>query len=112
VLNEVQNRMRVAQEEIFGPVLSVISFEDEDEALRIAHDTTYGLAAAVWTNDINKAHRIAHKLRAGSVWVNGYDTGDLTLPHGGFKQSGFGRDKSLHAFDNYTNQKVTVFNLQ
>jgi acyl-CoA reductase-like NAD-dependent aldehyde dehydrogenase len=111
VLRGVDNRMRVAQEEIFGPVLSVITFSDEDEALRIAHDTTYGLAAAVWTRDINKALRIARKLRAGSVWVNGYDTGDLSLPHGGFKQSGFGRDKSEAAFDNYTNPKTTVINI-
>jgi acyl-CoA reductase-like NAD-dependent aldehyde dehydrogenase len=99
--------MRVAREEIFGPVLSVISVRDEEEALRIAHDTSYGLAAAVWTKDINKALRIARKLRAGSVWVNGWDLGDVTIPHGGYKQSGIGRDKSLLAFDNYTQPKTT-----
>ena len=86
VLRGVDNGMRVAQDEIFGPVLSVISFAEEDEALRIAHETSYGLAAAVWTRDVSRALRIAKTLRAGSVWVNGYDTGDLTLPHGGFKQ--------------------------
>jgi 4-guanidinobutyraldehyde dehydrogenase/NAD-dependent aldehyde dehydrogenase len=99
--------MRIAREEIFGPVLSVITIEDDDEALRVAHDTSYGLAAAVWTKDIDKALRIAKKLRAGSVWVNGWDLGDVAIPHGGFKQSGIGRDKSLLAFDNYTNPKTT-----
>jgi acyl-CoA reductase-like NAD-dependent aldehyde dehydrogenase len=99
--------MRVAREEIFGPVLSVIPVQDEAEALRIAHDTSYGLAAAVWTKDINKALRIARTLRAGSVWVNGWDLGDVTIPHGGYKQSGLGRDKSLLAFDNYTQPKTT-----
>jgi acyl-CoA reductase-like NAD-dependent aldehyde dehydrogenase len=111
VLAGVSNEMAVAREEIFGPVLSVLTFADEEEALRIAHDTEYGLAAGVWTRDITKAHRIAKRLRAGSVWINSYDNGDITLPHGGFKQSGFGRDKSLHAFDNYTQQKVTVVDL-
>ena len=111
VLSSVSNEMRVAREEIFGPVLSVITFADEEQALRIAHDTEYGLAAGVWTRDITKAHRIAKKLRAGSVWINSFDNGDVTLPHGGFKQSGFGRDKSLHAFDNYTQQKTTVVDL-
>ncbi len=111
VLSGVTNEMTVAREEIFGPVLSVLTFADEEEALRIAHDTDYGLAAGVWTRDITKAHRIARKLRAGSVWINSFDNGDITLPHGGFKQSGFGRDKSLHAFDNYTQQKVTVVDL-
>ena len=111
VLRNVDNGMRVAREEIFGPVLSVLTFEDEEAALRLANDTAYGLVAAVWTRDINKAHWFARRVRAGSVWINGYEEGDISLPHGGFKQSGFGRDTSLHAFDNYTQQKVTVINL-
>lgn len=111
ILCRVDNGMRVAQEEIFGPVLSVITFESEDDALRLANETTYGLVAAVWTSDINKAYRFTRGIRAGSVWVNGYEEGDITMPHGGFKQSGFGRDTSLFGFDNYTQPKTTVINL-
>ncbi|HAF92062.1 MAG TPA: aldehyde dehydrogenase PuuC, partial [Pseudomonas sp.] len=81
--------------EIFGPVLSVITFDSAEEAVAIANDTPYGLAAALWTADLSKAHRTARALRAGSVWVNQYDGGDMTAPFGGFKQSGNGRDKSL-----------------
>ncbi|MEE9101002.1 aldehyde dehydrogenase [Pseudomonas nitroreducens] len=107
----VSNAMKIAREEIFGPVLSVIEFEDAEEAIRIANDTPYGLAAAVWTRDISKAHLTARALRAGSVWVNMYDGGDMTAPFGGFKQSGNGRDKSLHAFDKYTELKATWIKL-
>ncbi|WP_036987085.1 aldehyde dehydrogenase family protein, partial [Zestomonas thermotolerans] len=107
----VTNAMRIAREEIFGPVLSVIEFETEEEAIRIANDTIYGLAAAVWTRDLSRAHRTARALRAGSVWVNQYDGGDMTAPFGGFKQSGNGRDKSLHAFDKYTEIKATWIKL-
>ena len=107
----VNNAMRIAREEIFGPVLSVISFDSDEEAIRIANDTPYGLAAAVWTRDISRAHRTAWALRAGSVWVNQYDGGDMTAPFGGFKQSGNGRDKSLHAFDKYTELKATWIKL-
>lgn len=107
VFSEVHNEMAIAAEEIFGPVLSVISFKSVEEAISIANDTIYGLAAAVWTSDINKAHRTAKALRAGSVWINHYDGGDMTAPFGGFKQSGNGRDKSLHAFDKYTEIKAT-----
>ncbi len=106
VFDQVENGMTIAQEEIFGPVLSTISFSDPDEAIRIGNDTIYGLAAAVWTSDINKAHRAAKALRAGVVWVNCFDAGDMTTPFGGFKQSGFGRDKSLHAMDKYTEVKT------
>ncbi|KES24194.1 aldehyde dehydrogenase [Pseudomonas sp. AAC] len=107
----VSNATKIAREEIFGPVLSVIEFEGAEEAIRIANDTQYGLGAAVWTRDITKAHQTARALRAGSVWVNQYDGGDMTAPFGGFKQSGNGRDKSLHAFDKYTELKATWIKL-
>ena len=111
IFDGVSNAMKIAQEEIFGPVLSVISFDSAEEAVAIANDTPYGLAAAVWTADLSKAHRTARALRAGSVWVNQYDGGDMTAPFGGFKQSGNGRDKSLHAFDKYTELKATWIKL-
>jgi acyl-CoA reductase-like NAD-dependent aldehyde dehydrogenase len=98
---------RIAQEEIFGPVLSVIPFDTEEEAVAIANGTIYGLAAAAWTADLSRALRVSRDLRAGSVWINGYDQGDMTAPFGGYKQSGNGRDKSLHAFDKYTELKAT-----
>ncbi|MEP1216882.1 MAG: aldehyde dehydrogenase [Marinobacter sp.] len=107
VFDGVTNNMRIASEEIFGPVLSVIGFTTAEEAISIANDSIYGLAAAVWTSNINTAHKVAKALRAGSVWINHYDGGDMTAPFGGFKQSGNGRDKSLHAFDKYTEIKST-----
>jgi 4-guanidinobutyraldehyde dehydrogenase/NAD-dependent aldehyde dehydrogenase len=107
----VRNDMKIAQEEIFGPVLSTISFRDEEEAVRIANDTPYGLAAAVWTANMSRGHRMARRLRAGTLWVNCFDEGDLTVPFGGFKQSGNGRDKSLHALDKYTELKTTWIDL-
>jgi gamma-glutamyl-gamma-aminobutyraldehyde dehydrogenase/4-guanidinobutyraldehyde dehydrogenase/NAD-dependent aldehyde dehydrogenase len=106
IFDAVRNDMRIAQEEIFGPVLSTIGFTEEDEAIRIANDTIYGLSAAVWTNDVTKAHRYARALRAGVVWVNTFDAGDITSPFGGFKQSGFGRDKSIHAIEKYADLKA------
>ncbi|WP_226503984.1 aldehyde dehydrogenase [Pseudomonas sp. MWU16-30317] len=111
IFDGVTNAMRIAQEEIFGPVLSVITFDSDAEAIAIANDTQYGLAAAVWTANISRAHLTAKALRAGSVWVNQYDGGDMTAPFGGFKQSGNGRDKSLHAFDKYTELKSTWIKL-
>lgn len=111
VFEDVVPAMAIAKEEIFGPVLSVIRFKDEADALRIANDTIYGLAAGLWTNDLTRAHTFARKLRAGSVWVNDYDMGDMTAPFGGYKQSGNGRDKSLHAFDKYSEIKATWFRL-
>lgn len=107
IFDNVTNDMKIAKEEIFGPVLSIITFDTVEEAVKIANDTQYGLAAALWTANLSKAHRVARALRAGSVWVNQYDGGDMTAPFGGYKQSGKGRDKSLHAFDKYTEVKAT-----
>ncbi|WP_138380560.1 aldehyde dehydrogenase [Luteithermobacter gelatinilyticus] len=108
IFDNVTPDMTVAREEIFGPVLSVMTFEGEEEAVRIANDTIYGLAAGIWCRDISRAHRMARAVRAGTVWVNCWDpTGDMTIPFGGFKQSGFGRDKSLHALEKYTDLKTT-----
>jgi 4-guanidinobutyraldehyde dehydrogenase/NAD-dependent aldehyde dehydrogenase len=103
--------MRIAREEVFGPVLTVQTFSDDEEAVRAANDTSYGLAAGIWTRDITRAHKLARALRAGSIYVNCYDLGDVSLPVGGVKESGFGRDKSLHALDNYTVLKGTFINL-
>jgi gamma-glutamyl-gamma-aminobutyraldehyde dehydrogenase/4-guanidinobutyraldehyde dehydrogenase/NAD-dependent aldehyde dehydrogenase len=103
----VNNGMKIAREEIFGPVLSVLSFADLDEAVKLANATPYGLHAAVWTADLSKAVKTARALRAGTVHVNQYDGDDITVPFGGYKQSGNGRDKSLHAFDKYTELKTT-----
>jgi 4-guanidinobutyraldehyde dehydrogenase/NAD-dependent aldehyde dehydrogenase len=111
VFDNVTMQMRIAREEIFGPVLSAITFKDVDEAIRIANDVSYGLTAAVWSRDITTAHRVARALRAGTVYVNCYDADDITVPFGGFKQSGNGRDKSLHAMDKYTELKTTWIDL-
>ncbi|MFP5466551.1 MAG: aldehyde dehydrogenase [Gammaproteobacteria bacterium] len=111
IFDGVSNDMTIAREEIFGPVLSVLSFTDAADVVRQANANVYGLQAAVWTRDINKAHGVARALRAGTVHVNSYDEDDITVPFGGFKQSGVGRDKSLHAFDKYTEMKTTWIRL-
>jgi gamma-glutamyl-gamma-aminobutyraldehyde dehydrogenase len=97
----------LVRQELFGPVLAVQTFDDEDEALRIASDTEFGLAAAVWTSDLGRAHRMSRRLRAGTVWVNCYEEGDMNVPFGGVKLSGAGRDKSRHAIEEYTDLKTT-----
>lgn len=107
LFDNVGNEMTIAKEEIFGPVLSTISFKNAEEAIKIGNDTIYGLAAAVWTRDVNTAHKTARALKAGTVWINCFDSSDITVPFGGYKESGFGRDKSLHALDKYTQLKTT-----
>jgi 4-guanidinobutyraldehyde dehydrogenase/NAD-dependent aldehyde dehydrogenase len=112
VFADVSNDMEIARDEIFGPVLSIIPFDTEQEALEIANDTRFGLSAAVWTSNLARAHRMSAGLKAGTVWVNNFDTSDITAPFGGYKESGFGgKDKSLLALDKYTNVKTTWINL-
>ena len=111
IFSGVDNSMRIAQEEIFGPVLSVISFKTAEEAVQIANDSIYGLAGAVWSNNINTAHKVAEAVRVGTMGINNYFGGDITVPFGGFKQSGNGRDKSIHAFHDYTELKTTWIEL-
>ncbi|MDE2465066.1 MAG: aldehyde dehydrogenase, partial [Alphaproteobacteria bacterium] len=101
IFDRVQSSSAIAREEIFGPVLAVLSFTETEAALRLANDTEFGLAAGLWTSNIDLAHRAARELRAGLVWINGWDSCDITMPFGGFKQSGFGRDRSLHALHKY-----------
>jgi gamma-glutamyl-gamma-aminobutyraldehyde dehydrogenase len=113
VFDNVRNDMTIAREEIFGPVLSVIEFETEAEAVALANDTPYGLAASLYTRDLNVAHRVARELKAGVIGVNAYSEGDMTTPFGGYKLSGFGgHDKSVHAHDQYTETKTIWIQLQ
>jgi acyl-CoA reductase-like NAD-dependent aldehyde dehydrogenase len=111
IFDGVKNDMTIAREEIFGPVLTTLTFRDADEAVKIANDTIYGLQASLWTNDLTKAHKTARALRAGTVMINNMDGGGVEVPFGGYKQSGFGRDKSLHALDKYTQLKNTFIQL-
>ena len=105
ILTGVDNGMRIAREEIFGPVLSVIPAESEEEVVRQANDTPYGLAAGVWTKDLQRAHRVAHALKAGTIWVNSYRTLSFNTPFGGYKQSGIGRENGLESVNEYTQTK-------
>jgi acyl-CoA reductase-like NAD-dependent aldehyde dehydrogenase len=111
IFTGVSEHMTIAREEIFGPVLAVQTFTDAAHAVRLANQSIYGLHAGVWTRDINKAHSVARALRVGTVHVNQYDEDDITVPFGGFKQSGMGRDKSLHALNKYTETKTTWIRL-
>jgi aldehyde dehydrogenase (NAD+) len=111
VFADVRDEMKIAQEEIFGPVMSIIKFKDVDEAIQRANSTMYGLAAAVWTRDINKAHAIANNVRAGTVWVNCYDIIDAAAPFGGFKQSGIGRELGEYGLQQYTEVKTVTVKL-
>ncbi|WP_374487835.1 aldehyde dehydrogenase [Zoogloea sp.] len=112
VFTGVANHQTVAREEIFGPVLCLIPFDDEAEAIRFANDSPYGLQASVWSGGLDRAHRVSRALKAGTVHVNQYDEDDITVPFGGVKQSGNGRDKSLHAFDKYTELKTTWLRIE
>jgi len=105
VFADVAPSMTIAREEIFGPVLATMDFGDIDEAIAVANDSEYGLAAAVWTKDIKKAHQVARRLQAGTVWINTYNIYDTAAPFGGYKQSGFGRELSMHALQHYTQVK-------
>jgi aldehyde dehydrogenase (NAD+)/phenylacetaldehyde dehydrogenase len=103
--------MTIAREEIFGPVLAVIEFDDVEEAIARANDSQYGLAAAVWTKDIKKAHTVARRLQAGTVWINAYNVYDAAAPFGGYKESGFGRELGVHALEHYTQTKTVWVDL-
>src|SRR5690606_17613645 len=105
------DQMAIARDEIFGPVMSVLTFKDVDEVIKRGNDTQFGLAAAVWTRDISKAHRMAAQLRAGTVWVNCYDVFDAGAPFGGFKMSGIGRELGLRGLDAYTENKTVTVSL-
>jgi gamma-glutamyl-gamma-aminobutyraldehyde dehydrogenase/4-guanidinobutyraldehyde dehydrogenase/NAD-dependent aldehyde dehydrogenase len=112
VFDKVSNQARIAQEEIFGPVLSVITVNGVDEAIQVANESIYGLAAGVWSDNVNTLYKATRALKAGVVYANCYDADDITTPFGGYKQSGIGRDKSLHAFDKYTELKTTWLKLR
>jgi acyl-CoA reductase-like NAD-dependent aldehyde dehydrogenase len=106
IFTQVDNKMRIAQEEVFGPVLSVIPFQTEEEVIRQANETRYGLAAGIWTRDIRRAHRVAHSLRAGTIWINSYRTLSFNTPFGGYKMSGMGSENGLESVREYTHTKA------
>nr|WP_244105155.1 aldehyde dehydrogenase family protein [Burkholderia ambifaria] len=112
IFDQVTPEMSIARDEVFGPVVCFIEYDDVDDAVRIANDTCYGLAASLWTDNVNSAHKVAARIRAGTVTVNCFGEGDLSTPFGGFKQSGFGgRDKSVYAHDQYCELKTTWLKL-
>jgi aldehyde dehydrogenase (NAD+) len=111
IFGDVTNDMTIAREEIFGPVLSVLSFDDIDEVIQQANNNPYGLAAAVWTRDVKKAHSVSRRLKAGTVWINTYGLMDASLPFGGYKSSGFGRELGMHAIEHYTELKTVWLNM-
>ncbi len=112
IFGEVKNDMKIAQEEIFGPVLATLSFDDIDQVVALANQNQYGLAAAVWTRDVKKAHAVSRQLRAGTVWINTYGLMDAALPFGGYKSSGFGRELGENALEHYTEVKTVWLNMQ
>jgi aldehyde dehydrogenase (NAD+) len=111
IFGDVNNDMKIAQEEIFGPVLSVLSFDDVEQVVEQANRNPYGLAAAVWTKDVRKAHQVSRLLKAGTVWINTYGLMDAALPFGGYKASGFGRELGAHAIEHYTEVKTVWLNM-
>jgi aldehyde dehydrogenase (NAD+) len=111
IFSGVSNDMKIAQEEIFGPVLATLNFDDLDQVINLANRNQYGLAAAVWTRDIKKAHTVSRQLRAGTVWINTYGLMDAALPFGGYKSSGFGRELGAHAIEHYTELKTVWLNM-
>jgi aldehyde dehydrogenase (NAD+) len=111
IFDDVTNDMKIAQEEIFGPVLATLSFDDVDQVIDLANRNQYGLAAAVWTRDIKKAHCVSRQLKAGTVWINTYGLMDAALPFGGYKSSGFGRELGKHAIEHYTEVKTVWLNM-
>ena len=112
VFDDVTSDMTIAREEIFGPVLATLTFDGVEEAIELANDSMYGLAAAVWTSDVKKAHYVASRLKAGTVWINTYNLYDPASPFGGYKESGYGRDLGRHALEQYTQVKSVWVNLR
>jgi aldehyde dehydrogenase (NAD+) len=111
IFGDVKNEMKIAQEEIFGPVLATLTFEEIDQVVELANQNAYGLAAAVWTRDVKKAHTVSRQLKAGTVWINTYGLMDASLPFGGYKSSGFGRELGQNALEHYTEVKTVWMNL-
>ena len=111
VFDNVKQDMKIVTEEIFGPVVVAAPFEDLNDVIARGNDTEYGLAASVWTTDINKAHKVAKGLKAGTVWVNSHNIFDAAAPFGGYKRSGFGREMGIHALENYTQVKNVIIQL-
>jgi betaine-aldehyde dehydrogenase len=111
IFDKVPSDSRLAREEIFGPVVSVMEFEDEDEAIEMANDTKFGLAAAVWTNDVKRAFRVSRRIRAGTVWVNAYGRTSAETEYGGYKQSGIGRERGLDGLFEFTQSKHIYFDM-